>query len=485
MPDMVTRSGTEWDLIVVGGGLAGMSTAIRAAELALKVCVLEKGEGDHYLCNSRYTGGLFHIGMDDMRSPPDELVARLDRITNGEARADLTRVLADNALRAIRWLEQQGVRLIRGGPDGLRQNSLAPPGVRNTGLNWRWRAGDVMLRTLNARLRALGAEFIQGTTALALEMEAGRVAGVTIERGGKTESLRAHVVALCDGGYQGNPDLMRKYITPAPDRVLMRNAETGRGNGLVMAEAVGAKLVGMGSFYGHIQYREAMTDGRFWPYPVLDSLCVAGLLINAVGERFCDESLGGVHVANAMARLDDPLGCHVIIDEAIWQGPGREWLLPANPFLERAGGRLISAATLDELAAKISMDAGRLKASVDGWNAGVAGHPLGIPRTNPACKPYAVTKAPYHAIPLCAGVTYTMGGILTNAAAQVLDQREQPIAGLLSAGACTGGLEGFARNGYSGGLSKSATFGMIAGETAAAIVRSALTSTVHTAPLRA
>jgi fumarate reductase flavoprotein subunit len=74
-------------------------------------------------------------------------------------------------------------------------------------------------------------------------------------------------------------------------------------------------------------------------------------------------------------------------------------------------------------------------------------------------------------------VTYTMGGILTDAAARVLDENERPVPGLLAAGACTGGLEGFSRNGYSGGLSKSATFGMIAGETAATLVRAALTET--------
>jgi fumarate reductase flavoprotein subunit len=482
----MARSGIDMDLIVIGGGLAGMATAIRAAEMGLRVRVLEQGEGDHYLCNSRYTGGLFHIGMDDMRASPDDLAARLTRVTHRETRPDLARTLADNAMRAIDWLDRQGVRLIRVGPDGLRQNSLAPPGVRNTGLNWHWRAGDVMLRTLNARLRALGGRFDQGVTALSLMVQQGRVCGVTVERDGATEVLRAKAVAICDGGYQANPELMRRFISPAPDRLLMRNAGTGRGQGLIMAEAIGAKLCGMGSFYGHIQYREAMTDGRFWPYPVLDSLCVSGLLLNAEGKRFCDESLGGVHIANAMARLDDPLACHVVIDEAIWQGPGRDWLLPANPYLEKAGGRLISAQTLQELAGKIGLDPTRLMSEVEAWNGAVEGrHPFSPDRSNPAYKPHAVASGPYHAIPLCAGVTYTMGGILTDAAGQVLDQDERPIPGLLAAGACTGGLEGFGRDGYSGGLSKSATFGMIAGETAAALARAALTSTVHAAPVGA
>ena len=472
----MSETAEAFDILVVGGGLAGMSTAIRAAELGLRVRVIEQGTGAHYLCNSRYTGGLFHIGMEDMGSPPDEIIARLDRVTGGETRPELARTLAINARRAIAWLRGQGVGLIRVGPDGLRQNSLAPPGVRNTGLNWRWRAGDVMLRTLNARLRALGGVFDQGATARELMVRGGRVRGLVVTREGRSETLAAPVVALCDGGFQGNRELLGRFISPAPERLLMRNAETGRGAGLLMAEAAGAKLVGMESFYGHIQYRDAMTDGRFWPYPVLDSLCVAGLVLDASGARFCDESLGGVHITNAMARLADPLGCHVVFDAAIWEGPGRAWLLPANPFLERAGGKLLSAPSLEGLAPRIGLAPERLRAAVDGWNAAVTGtRPFAPARTNPAYAAHPVRQGPFHALPLAAGVTYTMGGILTNAAAEVLDRDERPIPGLLAAGACTGGLEGFRRNGYSGGLSKSATFGLIAGETAATLARAALT----------
>jgi fumarate reductase flavoprotein subunit len=474
----MSHTDVTYDVLVVGGGLAGMSTAIRAAELGLSVRLLEQGTGQHYLCNSRYTGGLFHIGMENMASPPEEIVARLTRITAGETRAPLAQTLARNAGRAIAWLRSQGVSLIRVGPDGLRQHSLAPPGVRNTGLNWRWRSGDVMLRTLNKRLVELGGYFDQGVVAEELIVEHGRVRGLMVRRGSSRESYRAPVVALCDGGFQANRELLNAHISPAPDRVLMRNAETGRGGGLRMAQAVGAKLVGLGSFYGHVQYRDAMTDGRFWPYPVMDSLCVAGLLLDAFGQRFCDESLGGVHVANAMARLNDPLGCHVVFDERIWQGPGRDWLLPANPFLEKAGGKLISADNLDALATRIGLAPDRLRASVETWNSAIAGQmPFTPRRVNPAYVPHPVQQGPFHAIPLCAGVTYTMGGILTDAAARVLDENERPITGLLAAGACTGGLEGFSRNGYSGGLSKSATFGMIAGETAATLVRAALTET--------
>jgi len=461
------------DVLVIGAGLAGLCTGIRAAELGMQVRVLERGTGAHYLCNSRYTGGLFHIGMEDLGSEPDEITSRLARVTGGEGRPELAWTLARNARRMRTWLNEQGVRLIKVGHDGLRLNSLAPPGVRNTGLNWRWRSGDVMLRTLGDRLRKLGGALDQGVAATELLFENGRVNGVVVLSGDDRRTIKAPVVVICDGGFQGSRELLGQYIAKAPDRLLMRNAETGRGDGLKMAGAVGAKFVGMDSFYGHIQYRNAITDERFWPYPVMDSLCVAGLLVDREGKRFCDESLGGVHIANKMAKLDDPLGCHVIFDEATWEGPGRSWLLPANPFLLKAGGALISAPTLRELAVKIGLGPDQLEAEANRWNAAVAGTASFTPaRTNAAVQPEPLRAGPYHAVPLSAGVTYTMGGLLTDSNARVLDEAETPIPGLLAAGACTGGLEGFSRSGYSGGLSKSAIFGMIAGETAATIARS-------------
>src|SRR3546814_3194633 len=94
--------------------------------------------------------------MDNRASPPDESRLRLKRVANGEGRPELADALAENAIRAVTWLKAHGVSMIRVGPDGLRQHSLAPPGVRRTGLNWRWRSGDVMLRTLGLHYRSRG-----------------------------------------------------------------------------------------------------------------------------------------------------------------------------------------------------------------------------------------------------------------------------------------------------------------------------------------
>lgn len=455
------------DVIVIGAGLAGLAAANKVAEAGCKVSVLEKSAEALYLCNSRYTGGLFHIAMDDMAGEPDWVRANLEHVTRGTTDAALASALTRNARRTLKWLSSLGVRFIQAGPDGLRRNSLSPPGVRQTGLNWRGRAGDVMLRTLEERLLSQGGQIVRGMAVTQLDMEDGRCVGVRAhDVQGQAQTWSARSVVIADGGFQANPDLLRRFISSHPERLLQRNAQSGQGAGLTMAESVGAQLVGTDRFYGHIQHRKAMTDGALWPYPVLDSLATAGLVVDGTGQRFCDEGLGGVFVTNAIARLPDPLSAVIIFDDATWNGPGRDWLLPANPYLLSAGGDLISAPTLPALAQKLGLP-DTLMDTVAHYNQcienGGAGHQP--PRTSSPYKAWPVLQGPFHAVEACAGITYTMGGIATDAQGHVLDTQAQVIPGLFAAGACTGGLEGGGEAaGYSGGLSKSAVFGMLAGE---------------------
>jgi fumarate reductase flavoprotein subunit len=455
------------DLLVVGGGLAGLAAATRAAFAGFRVCILEQSSDQAYLCNSRYVSGLFHIAGDDMLAPAARAKANVMRITQGETREELVDALVANVPRAIQWLKYLGVRFIVAGPDGLRRNSLAPPGARQTGLNWRGRSGDVMLRTLERALVGLGGVIERGVTAQSLIMQDGRCVGVTARKAGVEVQYAANNVLLADGGFQADLELLRLYISPRPEALLQRNAESGRGSGIRMAQAVGAKLIGMDRFYGHLQYRAALTDKRFWPYPVLDPIASAGIVVNHAAKRFCDESGGGVYIANAIARQPFPDQTYIIFDQAIWAGPGRDWLLPANPYLMQAGGEVTRADTIEALAAKLNLDPQTLRETVEGYNAilqsgqSVAGQPA---RGNEPYKPWPLERGPFYGVPICAGITYTMGGILTDGQARVLDAHETPIAGLYAAGSTTGGLEGGGRMGYCGGLAKSATFGFLAAE---------------------
>lgn len=447
------------DVAIVGGGIAGLIAGVRLAELGKRVGVLEQGDGERYPCNSRLAGGLFHVCMLDPAGDERVLAGAIGKTTHGFANGDIASAVAKDAGAAIKWLKTKGVRFVATGAEGWRQNVLDPPGLTKPGLHWEGLAGDVLLQTLSAALRAHGGELMLGTRAVRLPFENGRCAGVEIERQGRRSVVRADEVLLCDGGFQANPALMREFVTPAPEKLKLRGAPTGNGDGLRMAREIGAHLVGMRNFYGHLLCRDALHDDGLWPYPVIDFIAAAGVVIDGSGRRFLDEGRGGVYMTNCVARLRDPLSATAIYDAAIWDGPARDFLLPANPNLVDAGCTIFKAASLPDLARQVGLPGDVLEATVARYNDAVdAGRSADLdpPRTTASHRAYPIRQPPFCAVPLCAGVTYTMGGIAVDATGRVLDAAGKPIPGLHAAGCAAGGLEGGEFAGYVGGLAKSA-----------------------------
>jgi fumarate reductase flavoprotein subunit len=168
-----------------------------------------------------------------------------------------------------------------------------------------------------------------------------------------------------------------------------------------------------------------------------------------------------------IARLADPLSTWAIFDENIWNGPGKDARIPANPNLIRAGGTVHQAGSLRELAAIIGVPPERFESTVASYNEAVsAGSLSGLQpaRSTTRIKALAIAKPPYYAVPLCAGITYTMGGLATDPHGQVQHQGGGALSGLYAVGAAAGGLEGGDGVGYVGGLIKAATFGLRAAE---------------------
>ena len=459
-------SEVSYDLIVIGGGIAGLVAGTRAAERGLKVAVLEKGEAPDYKCNTRWSGGIVHVGYVDPKEPAANISAGIERNTHSYTDPALAQVLIDQTGKVIDWLRVQGVRFIRSGPLSYLAWTMAPPRALVAGLDWKGRGPDVMLRTLTDRLRTLGGTLHLGVNADRLIVDACRVAGV--EAG--AQRFNAGAVVIADGGFQSNTSLLRQHIMPHPESVKQRGAATGVGDGMRMAAEVGASVSALDCFYGHLLSRDSLTNDKVWPYPELDGMAVAGIVVNNQGKRFLDEGKGGVHMANTIARGDNPLCATLIIDTAIWEGPGRSARIPANPALERAGGTILRGSTLRELASAARLDPDGLQATIATYNAAcLSGDFAGLipPRSTDKAKPMPIARGPFVAIPACAGITYTMGGIRIDTDARVLDATGTPIPGLYAAGATTGGIEGGPAIGYIGGLSKSAVFGFRAAEHAA------------------
>ena len=462
---------TSYETLIIGGGIAGLTCGLRLAEQGVKVAILEKGETERYLCNSRICGGAFHVSYRDVAEPPDVLMNAMQSKTQGFSRQSFLNVMANHAGNTVQWLRSKGLRFIKVGDAPHRRTTLAPPIATQGRDYWHGRGGDVMLRTLHAELKKAGATLLLGTRAVSLRMSGSQCVGVEAEQQGARVTLDARNVVISDGGFQANHALLKEYVTPAPAKIRQRNAQTAMGDGLKMARAIGAKLVGMNRFYGHVLIQDAMTNDDLWPFPLMDDLCCGGVMVDTSGQRFVNEGLGGVYLANHIAGMDDPLSTLVIFDQPIWEGPGKAFITPANPLIVTNGGTVHKANTLTELAQTLGLPAGALEATITQYNAAVdAGTTAELTptRSTHAHKAWPIRTAPFYAVRLAAGITYTMGGIAIDGDSRVLDANDNAITGLYAAGCTTGGLEGGEHVGYVGGLSKSSTTGFRAAEHIAA-----------------
>jgi fumarate reductase flavoprotein subunit len=467
------------DLVVVGAGIAGLTAANRAAALGCRVVVLEKGTDERYFCNSRIATGVLNVAHTDPHSEPAVLRQAIEVDTEGYAAPALADLLAATAGRSMQWLRSEGARIIKVPIHGKNRWMLAPPRTLSPGLDWKGRGPDVVLQALVANLKRRGGTLMLDTRARRLRLDGRRCVGVAAEQGGNTLELAAASVLLADGGFQANPDLVRRFISSRPEGLTQRNAGSGAGDALIMAEEAGARLTDATAFYGHMLSRDSLTNPGLWPYPTMDTLIGGGIMVDRAGRRFLDEGLGGIAHSNALARSADPLAATLVFDQAIWDTTGRAELVPPNPQLVSAGGTLIVAPDLAALAATIDVPAAALAATVADYNRAVAadqGERLVPPRSSgrmfgesrgsgPRVGVAPVAKAPFYAIPLAAGISYTMGGIEIDAQARVTGHDGAPLPGLYAAGSCTGGIEGGPLGGYVGGYLKAVTLGLIAGET--------------------
>ncbi len=403
-----------------------------------------------------------------MDEPAETLRRRVTEVAGEFAQRDLVDALVANCARGIEWLIEQGVDIEPPTEEEGGRTVLAPVREFHDVNAWPGRGPQVALQVLQKRVRALGGQVISEARASeVIQRPDGSVAGVVLATG---RTIDAAAVLLCDGGFQANPDLRREFIGPAADKLFLRGAPSGIGDGLRMGSSAGGQLINMQWFYGHCLHRGALTSDRLWPQPTVDDLLASSVLVNSEGLRITDEGLGGIAAANAVGRSSDPRGASIVLSEAAWDAAlsregGRR--PTANPELERRGGVVHRAESAEDLAAKAGINAAGLQRTLDEFITAAGADKLGalaIPRSG---RPAAIGGR-LLGIPIVPGITFTVGGLRTDGSARVLNSNEAPIPGLYAAGGTAGGLQGGPRGGYVGGLAVALVFGLLAGESVAA-----------------
>ncbi|TCQ03245.1 flavocytochrome c [Serpentinicella alkaliphila] len=448
------------DVVVIGGGGAGLAAAVSAHQNGVKVIVLEKMP--RLGGNTILSGGAFNAASsprqvaqgieDSVDKHFTQTYEGGDKLGNPE----LIRTLVENAYPAVEWLESLGMKFnaevftVLGGlwPRAHKPSSPLGTGFIETYQNY-----------INSNE---GIEVLLDTEALELIVVEGKITGV------KAKGLKGEVivnanngVVLATGGFGANSKMVEQYNKSWPSlaNVKTTNHPGATGDGLRMGEAVGANLIGLenlqllplgdpktGSLSGNI---EQGVENR--------------IFVNKSGNRFVDEGARRDVMTKALLQQEDSF-LWIVLDSINYPTP--ETRNNFNETIEEliAQGRAFKGDTLEELAGKINVDPKNLVKSVEEFNKAVkSGGPDEFGRT---LFDAPIEKGPFYAAPRVPTIHHTMGGIEINKYAQVLNKSGEVIPGLYAAGEVTGGIHGSNRLGGNA-LADITVFGRIAGQSAA------------------
>jgi fumarate reductase flavoprotein subunit len=430
-------------VVIAGGGLAGLTAALRATEFGAQITLLEKGEspGGSFLYSSGYIWSYVDLPTFRREAPGGDAV--------------LQRLILERLGPGLRWLEGAGGALI----------------ARETGNPLTFGARFDPERTVSAlvdRIEASGGEIIADTALEALlEAPPGHVTGV-LDR--CEREYEGDAVILASGGFASDPELVGRHIIGGPGKMRVRAHPRSTGDGFRAALRKGALAsTGLGEFYGR---NLPAPPADFPPERFVEVSQLYGrfaVAVNSSGERYADEGADWSETALTRATAHQPgLYAWYVLDARGLEGRVRE--RTAREMVETArstGGTVIEASNLTELADRLAergVPRETFLSTLKGYNAAVAaGEDPSPPRSGHA---WPLSVPPFVAVKVAPTITHTVGGLAVDTGCRVLrGTDERPIPGLYAAGVEVGGVSA---GGYTSGLASALVFGGISAESAVA-----------------
>jgi len=442
------------DVVVIGGGNAGLAASVEASAKGAKVVLLEKMA---FLGGNSIRSGGAYNAVDPVRQSKIGVEDSIDKhfqqtFDGGDRKADpaLVKILVANSLDGLKWLEGHGMKwndtvfTVLG---ALWPRSHQPTDATGTGF----------IKTLKAAAEKAGVKIVLEAKANQLIQINGRVTGVVaVNAEGKRIRYNASKgVVLATGGFGANKEMRQAYDPKITPNLGTTNHVGATGDGIVMAQAINANLVGM----EYIQMlplgdpKSGVLEG--WIGFDVENY----IYINKLGKRFVSEAERRDVMTQALIKQPDQF-MYVVCDAHSFPTPQTK-----NSFNETAeqlikSGRDYASDTIEGLAAQMKVDPVALKATIDRYNEGVKS------KNDEFGKKLLrdpIDRPPFYASGRVPTVHHTMGGVQINTQAQVLDIDGKVIPGLYAAGEVTGGIHGTNRLGGNA-LVDTIVFGRIAGQ---------------------
>lgn len=375
----------------------------------------------------------------------------LDTMIGGKGINDpeLVETLCANSADAIDWLDEHGITLHDVSSFGGASVKRIHRPVNAEGKTVS--VGSYMIPLLEENCKKAGVQILLNTTANEILTDAnGAAAGIKATGStGETVTVNAKAVVLTTGGFGANLDMVVKY-KPELKGFMTTNAAGIQGQGIEMAEAIGAATVDMDQIQIHPTV-EANTAAL-----ITEGLRGDGaVLINAEGKRFIDE-VGTRDVVSAAEIAQTGSYSWLVVDQAMVDASS-----VIQGYIKK--GYTVTGATYEELGKAMGVDAAAFAETMEKWNGYVeAKNDPDFGRTSFA---NPLNTAPYYAVKVTAGVHHTMGGLKINANTEVLNEKGEVIPGLFAAGEVTGGVHGANRLGGNA-VADFTVFGRIAGAAA-------------------